>query len=74
MTVDLGRNKEMTKQQHRWNLRLKSSNVYLGTVYLGDPLPEVEDVIMIGDKKYTILELGSNRDASDVFVEEVKKK
>jgi hypothetical protein len=74
MTVDLGRNKEMTKQQHRWNLRLKSSNVYLGTVYLGDPLPEVEDVIMIGEKKYTILELGSNRDASDVFVEEVKKK
>ncbi|MDD9270089.1 hypothetical protein ACFPES_23830 [Paenibacillus sp. GCM10023248] len=64
----------MTKQQHRWNLRLKSSNVYLGTVYLADPLPEVEDVIMIGDKKYTILELGSNRDASDVFVEEVKKK
>ena len=65
----------MTKQQHRWNLRLKSSNVYLGTVYLGDPLPEVEeDVIMIGEKKYTILELGSNRDASDVFVEEVKKK
>jgi hypothetical protein len=74
MKVDLGRNKEMTKQQHRWNLRLKSSNVYLGTVYLGDPLPEVEDVIMIGEKKYTILELGSNRDASDVFVEEVKKK
>lgn len=74
MTVDLGRNMEMTKQQHRWNLRLKSSNVYLGTVYLGDPLPEVEDVIMIGEKKYTILELGSNRDASDVFVEEVKKK
>ncbi|KQX64665.1 MULTISPECIES: hypothetical protein [unclassified Paenibacillus] len=64
----------MTKQQHRWNLRLKSSNVYLGTVYLGDPLPEIEDVIMIGEKKYTILELGSNRDASDVFVEEVKKK
>lgn len=64
----------MTKQQHRWNLRLKSSNVYLGTVYLGDPLPDVQDVIMIGEKKYTILELGSNRDASDVFVEEVKKK
>jgi len=64
----------MTKQQHRWNLRLKSSNVYLGTVYLGDPLPEIEDVIMIGDKKYTILELGSARDANDVFVEEVKKK
>jgi hypothetical protein len=74
MSLELGRNREMTKQQHRWNLRLKSSNVYLGTVYLGDPLPEVEDVIMIGDKKYTILELGSNRDASDVFVEEVKKK
>ncbi len=48
--------------------------MYLGTVYLGDPLPEVEDVIMIGEKKYTILELGSTRDASDVFVEEVKKK
>ncbi|MFD0697274.1 hypothetical protein ACFQZT_24670 [Paenibacillus sp. GCM10027628] len=64
----------MAKQQHRWNLRLKSSNVYLGTVYLGDPLPEVEDVIMIGDKKYTILELGSSKDAGDVFVEEVKKK
>ena len=64
----------MTKQQHRWNLRLKSSNMYLGTIYLGDPLPEVEDVIMIGEKKYTILELGSTRDASDVFVEEVKKK
>ncbi|CAN7503304.1 hypothetical protein [Paenibacillus sp. LjRoot56] len=64
----------MTKQQHRWNLRLKSSNMYLGTVYLGDPLPEVEDVIMIGEKKYAILELGSTRDASDVFVEEVKKK
>ncbi|CAH1204748.1 hypothetical protein PAECIP111891_02596 [Paenibacillus allorhizoplanae] len=64
----------MTKQQHRWNLRLKTSNMYLGTVYLGDPLPEVEDVIMIGEKKYTILELGSTRDASDVFVEEVKKK
>ncbi|MGG1553172.1 MULTISPECIES: hypothetical protein [Paenibacillus] len=64
----------MTKQQHRWNLRLKSSNVYLGTVYLSEPLPEVEDVIMIGDKKYSILELGSTRDASDVFVEEVKKK
>ncbi|MEW9697922.1 hypothetical protein [Paenibacillus sp. SI8] len=63
----------MAKQQHRWNLRLKSSNVYLGTVYLGDPLPEVEDVIMIGDKKYTILELGSPRDASDVFVEELKE-
>ncbi|MNH96290.1 hypothetical protein D3C73_489570 [compost metagenome] len=65
----------MAKQQYRWNLRMKKSNEYLGTVYLGDPLPLVDDVIMIGEKKYTILELvgGSSRDSSDVYVEEVKK-
>jgi hypothetical protein len=65
----------MAKQQYRWNLRMKKSNAYLGTVYLGDPLPEIEDVIMIGDKKYAILEIkaGSSRDSNEVYVEEAKK-
>jgi hypothetical protein len=66
----------MSKQQHRWSLKLKKSNSYLGTVYLGDPLPQIEDVIMIGDKKYLIIEIkpGTTHDSSDVFVEETKKK
>ncbi|MDF2960634.1 MAG: hypothetical protein K0S39_2369 [Paenibacillus sp.] len=65
----------MSKQQHRWNLKLKKSNSYLGTVYLGEPLPQIDDVIMIGDKKYSIIEInpGSTPDLSDVFVDEVKK-
>ncbi|MCR8629811.1 MULTISPECIES: hypothetical protein [Paenibacillus] len=66
----------MSKQQQRWNLKLKKSNSYLGTVYLGEPLPLIEDVIMIGDKKYSIIEIipGTTHDSSDVFVEEAKKK
>jgi hypothetical protein len=65
----------MAKQQHRWNLKLKKSNSYLGTVYLEEPLPQIEDVLMIGDKKYTIIEVnsGTTYDSSDVFVEEAKK-
>jgi hypothetical protein len=65
----------MAKQQHRWNLKLKKSNSYLGTVYLGEPLPQIEDVIMIGDKKYSIIEInpGSTHDSSDVYVGEAKK-
>ncbi|AEI40748.1 hypothetical protein [Paenibacillus mucilaginosus] len=65
----------MAKPQFRWNIKLKKSNSYLGTVYLEEPLPEVEDVIMIGDKKYSLVEIqpGSTRDSHDVFVEEVKK-
>jgi hypothetical protein len=61
----------MANQQYRWNLRLKKSNQYLGTMYLGDPLPEIDDIIMIGDKKYKIIELipGSSRDSSDVYLE-----
>jgi hypothetical protein len=64
----------MAKQQYRWNIRLKKSNVNLGTVYLEDPLPQIDDVIMIGEKKYSIIEIVvSSRDSSDVFVEEPKK-
>jgi hypothetical protein len=66
----------MAKQQHRWNLKNKKGNSYLGTVYLGEPLPQIEDVIMIGEKKYSIVEInqGSAHDSSDVYVEEAKKK
>jgi hypothetical protein len=65
----------MAKQQHRWNLKLKKSNSYLGTIYLGEPLPQIEDMIMIGDKKYMIVEIKaeSSRDSSEVYVEEAKK-
>lgn len=66
----------MAKQQFRWNLRLKKSNAYMGTLYLGDPLPQTEDIIMIGDTKYSIVEIqpGSTRDSNEVYVEEWKKK
>lgn len=65
----------MAKQQHRWNLKLKKSNSYLGTIYLEEPFPQIEDVIMIGDKKYSIIEIipESTRGSSDVYVEEAKK-
>jgi hypothetical protein len=66
----------MAKQQYRWNFRLKKSNVYLGTIYLAEPLPLKDDVVMMGEKKYLILEIipGSSPDSSEVFVEEEKKK
>lgn len=65
----------MQKQQFRWNLRFKTSNAYVGTIYLADPLPQIKDMIMIGDKKYSIVEIapGSTRDSSEVYVEEAKK-
>lgn len=48
----------------------------MGTLYLGDPLPQTEDIIMIGDTKYSIVEIqpGSTRDSNEVYVEEWKKK
>jgi hypothetical protein len=66
----------MAKQQYRWNFRLKKSNVYLGTIYLAEPLPQIDDIVMIGEKKYMIIEIvvGSTRDSSEVYVEEEKKK
>ncbi|UJF33295.1 hypothetical protein [Paenibacillus hexagrammi] len=65
----------MTKQQYRCNFRLKKNNEYLGTIYLGDPIPAVEDAIMIGEKKYEIVEIaaGNAREAYEVYVSEVKK-
>lgn len=64
----------MAKQQYRCNFRLKKSNAYLGTIYLGSPLPEVEDMVVIGDKKYTIVELnaGSTHDSTEVYVKEAE--